>query len=188
MDLILDSTIAAPSAPPRFATISELLDTPEPEEIATRPLLSGEIDDLDRSFDLPALRAIAGRTRVWLAEHHLGPGDTVALLRLPDASELPLAALLLGLLACGVRVLLTTGFEIPDLERLLRLARVRRVLIAPCSRPSEQQRRARSALARLCAAIDTPLSAPASELLDGDEAGQAAPGARAPSPSALLFT
>src|SRR5438270_572343 len=104
-DWIAESPIPLP--PPeqfRFRSLAEMLGRVNDDAEWDRLILVGPVGDRDAALTLADLAAEAGRAARWCADAGIGPGDSVALLRLPGTSEVPLAARLLGLMAHGVRV------------------------------------------------------------------------------------
>jgi acyl-coenzyme A synthetase/AMP-(fatty) acid ligase len=94
----------------RFATFAVMLVSEDPEE-DSRPLLIGADQNGPLELTLADLRRAAARASCWLNEQGYLPGDSVLLVRLPHSSEVPLAAAVIALMSCGIRVVLPMSWD-----------------------------------------------------------------------------
>ncbi|MBI5479103.1 MAG: aminotransferase class III-fold pyridoxal phosphate-dependent enzyme [Deltaproteobacteria bacterium] len=124
---IIASPIAAPAAP-RFRSLADLIfggPAGEPDDV---PVVLGCHEGGALDIALRQLRHAVLDLADDLAARGLGPGDTVALVRLPRTSEALCAVVYAALTAAGLRVLLPMYLETDRFAAWLRRAGARAVI------------------------------------------------------------
>ncbi|RLB63478.1 MAG: hypothetical protein DRI90_06765 [Deltaproteobacteria bacterium] len=124
---ILSSQVALPGEQ-RYRNLAELLFTPRPQEKDDRPILMGTLDSGSVEVSLRQLRHAAVELIAELARRGIGPGDTVALVRLPHTSDVLVALSCVALSVWGVRTLLPMYLELDRFGQWLQIADCKAVL------------------------------------------------------------
>ncbi len=154
-DWVLRSPLELP--PPgqwRYATLAAMLRSQDPDE-DQRPLLVGADHTGPLELSLADLRRVAGRAGAWCAEHGFAVGDSLLLARLPDTSEVPLAAAVVALMSHGLRVVLPMNFDQDSLTDMARATNCRAMLWCAGGVESLARPRLRQADAMYRAVADT---------------------------------
>ena len=136
----------------RWSSFYELLFGGE----STGDILVGELDGTELSLGVEELRRSYGQVCDWADAQGIEPGETIALIRLEGASELPLAVAALAMMAAGYRVFLPMGFDAAYLSEMLK--RVGATALCTCTdeRPDDLQRQSQSALDEICDTLQIP--------------------------------
>jgi acyl-coenzyme A synthetase/AMP-(fatty) acid ligase len=111
----------------RFATFAAMLTADDPDE-DSRPLLIGADHSGPLGLTLADLRRAATRACQWCNEQGYVAGDSVLLVRLPHSSEVPLAAAVIALMSCGLRVVLPMSWDRATLTEFAKATHSRALL------------------------------------------------------------
>ena len=153
-DVVIDSDRPAPGEENlRWKSFADLIFEAED---ASSIILTGDVDGREKAINIGELQNLCAQLAHWTERRGINSGDTVALVRLDGATELPLAAATLAMMALGIRVFLPLGFDAAFLPEMLRRVGARAVLTFADDPPDAPQRRAREKLDEICAKTDVP--------------------------------